>query len=366
MSASEYDETDRGETDCDDTTNFESAQDLREALRAVEYIADDDLSTVVHLATALERPLLLEGPAGVGKTELAKALAAASGRRLIRLQCYEGLDDNRALYEWDYAKQLLHVQMLRDRITAVAEEITDIDEASRYLAGRDFGLYTESFLSVRPLLESVLSDDPVVLLIDEVDRTEESMEALLLEVLAEKQVTIPEIGTFEARSVPWVILTSNDTRELSAALKRRCLHFHLDFPSPDREREIVTARAPEVSAEVAADVVELARTLRELPLRKSPSISEVIDAARGAMVLQHRGVGLTEHTRSTLLAVLLKYTSDRKIAVDRFDGRRSDAPSASSAAPKAVRDTVAARPANTTTTAFRGRGGRDHGGIGKR
>lgn len=341
---------------------FRSAEELREALRAVDYIADDDLSTVVALATALQRPLLLEGPAGVGKTELAKALAAAGGRRLVRLQCYEGLDDNRALYEWDYAKQLLHVQMLRDRITTVAEGIVDIDEASRFLANRDFGLYTEAFLSVRPLLESILSDDPVVLLIDEVDRTEESMEALLLEVLAEQQITIPEIGTFESRTTPWVILTSNDTRELSAALKRRCLHFHLDFPDPEREREIVTARAPEVEPHVAADVVELARSLRELPLRKSPSISEVIDAARAAMLLQDTGVALTEHTRTTLLAVLLKYTSDRAVAVDGRGGSSSDDPPDA----RSERATVAARPANTTTTAFRGRGGRDHGGVGKR
>ncbi|MCX6491495.1 MAG: MoxR family ATPase [Rhodococcus sp.] len=310
-------------SDDTDTVRFTDAADLRRALAEQDYIADDDLATVVHLATALDRPLLLEGPAGVGKTELAKSLAAASGRKLVRLQCYEGL--------------------------ALTQHVTDIDDASKMLAAKDFGLYSEPFLSVRPLLESILSEEPVVLLVDEVDRTEESMEALLLEVLAEKQVTIPEVGTFTARSDPWVILTSNDTRELSSALKRRCLHFHLDYPSAEREREIVTARAPEVPDRVAADIVALATELRALPLRKSPSISEVIDAARIASVLGH-----TEDTRKYLLAALVKYSSDMKIAM------AGPATETASAAPSlgAV--------VNTTATAFRGHGGRDKGGIGIR
>ncbi|MBY4128469.1 MoxR family ATPase [Rhodococcus fascians] len=336
-------------SDDTDTVRFADAADLQRALGEQDYIADDDLATVVHLATALDRPLLLEGPAGVGKTELAKSLAAASGRKLVRLQCYEGLDDNRALYEWDYAKQLLHVQMLREHIGALTQHVTDIDDASKMLAAKDFGLYSEPFLSVRPLLESVLSEEPVVLLVDEVDRTEESMEALLLEVLAEKQVTIPEVGTFTARSDPWVILTSNDTRELSSALKRRCLHFHLDYPTAEREREIVTARAPEVPADVAADIVTLATELRSMPLRKSPSISEVIDAARIASVLGH-----TDDTRKYLLAALVKYSSDMKIAMA---GPVADTSSAATSLGETV---------NTTATAFRGHGGRDKGGIGIR
>lgn len=331
------------------TVRFTDAADLQRALGEQNYIADDDLATVVHLATALDRPLLLEGPAGVGKTELAKSLAVASGRKLVRLQCYEGLDDNRALYEWDYAKQLLHVQMLREHIGALTQHVDDIDDASAMLAAKDFGLYSEPFLAVRPLLESVLSEEPVVLLVDEVDRTEESMEALLLEVLAEKQVTIPEVGTFTARSDPWVILTSNDTRELSSALKRRCLHFHLDYPTATREREIVTARAPEVPVDIATDIVALAGELRELPLRKSPSISEVIDAARIAAVLGH-----TEDTRKYLLAALVKYSSDMKIAL---------AGPATEPTPDA---TSLGTVANTTATAFRGHGGRDKGGIGIR
>ena len=269
------------------------------ALRGQGYLADEHIAQVVFLATRLAKPVLVEGPAGVGKTELGKALAGALGRRLIRLQCYEGLDEAKALYEWNYRKQLLRLQADRGRAW---EEV-------------EGDIFTEDFLLTRPLLEAIRSPEPVVLLIDEVDRVEVETEALLLEVLAEFQVSIPELGTIAAASRPAVVLTSNNTRELSEALKRRCLFLHLGYPTAEREKEILLERVPGLPAALAEQVAGLVRSLRRLPLRKPPSVSESIDWAQTLLAL---GVERLD-TRAAVgtLHVVLKHQPDiEKAAAD--------------------------------------------------
>ncbi|MEV0180351.1 MoxR family ATPase [Streptomyces sp. NPDC050625] len=293
---------------------FASVEDITERFAAHGYIADRRLATTVFLLTRLDKPVLLEGPAGVGKTELAKALAAATGRRLLRLQCYEGQDESRALYEWDYGKQLLYTQMLRDKIGDLTADAPDLASAVRRIEEQDSVFFSDRFLAPRPLLEAVRGEEPAVLLIDEVDRADEALEAVLLECLAEYQVSVPEIGTYTAKVPPYVILTSNNTRDLSAALKRRCLHLFLDYPDAERELEILRAKDTGLSEATARHLVEVVRGLRELQLRKNPSISETVDWARTLAVL---GVEeLDPEVLADTANVVLKYERDLGRALD--------------------------------------------------
>ncbi|MEV8596857.1 MoxR family ATPase [Streptomyces sp. NPDC052012] len=291
-----------------DAPVFASVDDVAERLAAHGYIAGRRLATTVFLLTRLDKPVLLEGPAGVGKTELAKTLAAVTGRRLLRLQCYEGQDESRALYEWDYGKQLLYTQMLRDKIGDLTADAPDLASAVHRIEEQDSVFFSDRFLAPRPLLDAVRGEQPAVLLIDEVDRADEALEAVLLECLAEYQVSVPEVGTYTAKVPPFVVLTSNNTRDLSAALKRRCLHLFLDYPDAERELEIVRSKRTGLPEAAARHLVDVVRGLRELPLRKSPSISETIDWARTLAVL---GV---EELDPAILAetagVVLKYERD--------------------------------------------------------
>jgi MoxR-like ATPase len=294
---------------------FDSVADVRARLAEVGYLADDGIAGVVHLADRLAKPVLVEGPAGTGKTELAKSVAAVTDSRLIRLQCYEGLDESKALYEWNYKKQLLRIQAHRV-VEGEGDERHGLDGPGAAPAeGARPGwreieddIFSEDFLLTRPLLEAIRATEPVVLLVDEVDRVELETEALLLEVLSEYQVSIPELGTVRAEQIPLVFLTSNNTRELSEALKRRCLYLHLDYPSLEREREIVLARVPGISEELADQVARIVRSLRSLELKKYPSVSETLDWARTLVLLGVESVD-AEQAKATL-HVLLKYRTD--------------------------------------------------------
>ena len=276
------------------TPRFASVDDVMAQLRSADYISDTRVATAVYLADRLGKPLLIEGPAGVGKTELAKAVAACTGLDLVRLQCYEGLDEARALYEWNYRKQLLRIQADEAR----EHHWEEIEES----------IFDEPFLLERPLLHAIRAENPVVLLVDEIDRTEFEFEAFLLELLSDFQVTIPEMGTMHARHIPVVVLTSNATRELSEALKRRCLYLYLDYPEAEREREIILTRVPELPEKLADQIVRVIRAIRQLELKKLPSISESIDWARTILEL---GVEtLDEDTTQDTLNVVLKYRQD--------------------------------------------------------
>jgi MoxR-like ATPase len=314
-----------------DTHRFESVPAVRESLAKVDYLADDGIAGVVYLADRLGKPILVEGPAGTGKTQLAKSVAEITGARLIRLQCYEGLDESKALYEWNYKKQLLRIQAERND----GATWSDIED----------DIFSEDFLLTRPLLEAIRADEPVVLLVDEVDRVEVETEALLLEILSDYQVSIPELGTVAASQIPLVFLTSNNTRELSEALKRRCLFLHVDYPDLDREREIVLAKVPGITDNLADQVARIVRSIRQLELKKPPSVSETIDWARTLLLL---GVEQVDAATATGTAnILLKYQSDIAKAAKELEQDTSlagDGAGAAGGAAGAAKAGAAAKP----------------------
>ena len=283
---------------------FTSITDAREKLASTGYLVDEALATVVYLGDALGKPIMLEGPAGTGKTELAKAVAVATGATLVRLQCYEGLDEARALYEWNYRKQLLRIQAAQ----------TDQDSDEWHALHDD--IFSEEFLLARPLLTAIRQEGPTVLLVDETDKADVEVEGLLLEVLSEFQVTVPELGTITATHKPFVVLTSNATRELSEALKRRCLYAHVDYPEATRERAIVMSRVPEITETLATERVRSVRAMRTLYLRKAPSVAETIDWAQAMQILNV--TELTEEVIGQTLGVVLKHQSDRHRVVEQF------------------------------------------------
>ena len=283
------------------TYRFDDVPGVRQLLDGVKYLADDGIAGVIYLADRLGKPVLIEGPAGTGKTQLAKSVAEMTGARLIRLQCYEGLDEAKALYEWNYKKQLLRIQAEGD---------------DRHWSEIEDDLFSEEFLLARPLLEAIRAVDPVVLLIDEVDRVEVETEALLLEILSDYQVSVPELGTVEATQIPLVFLTSNGTRELSEALKRRCLYLYIDYPDLERERAIVTAKVPDIDENLADQVTRIVRSVRQLDLKKHPSVSETIDWARTLVLLGIERIDA--EVAANTANVLLKYRTDIDKAVKEF------------------------------------------------
>lgn len=296
---------------------FESIDQTIDQLAAQQYLCDRPLATVAFVAHELSKPILIEGSAGVGKTELAKAVARALDRPLIRLQCYGGLDESRALYEWEYGKQLLYTEILRDKISHFLADTADLPEAIERLHRHEELFFAEHFIVPRPLLQAMRSPEPVVLLIDEIDRAEEHFEAFLLEVLGEFQVTVPELGTIKAKTPPYVVITSNNTRDLSDALKRRCLHLFMDYPDPARELAILRLKVPEIGEPMATQVVDVIRRLRRLDLRKAPSISETLDWAQALVLLNAESIdrGLIEQT----LPLLIKYQRDTHQVSERMN-----------------------------------------------
>jgi len=295
---------------------FASIEDVIERFGKQKYICSRRIATVVYLASHLEKPILVEGPAGVGKTELAKVLAQALGHDLIRLQCYEGLDEAKALYEWEYAKQLLYTQILKDKISEVLGSAKTLQQAVDRIAKEDDVFFSDRFILPRPLLRAISAASPVVLLIDEIDKADSEFEAFLLEVLSDFQVSVPELGTLRAKHIPLVVLTSNNAREMSDALKRRCLHLYIDFPTAAQELEIVRLKVPNIATDLAQEVVTIVQRIRQVDLKKAPSISETLDWAKALTLLN--ADRLDEQMVNDTLHTILKYEGDIRKAQEEL------------------------------------------------
>jgi MoxR-like ATPase len=295
---------------------FSSIEDVVDRFAKNSYIASRRIATVIYLAAAMGKPVLVEGPAGVGKTDLAKVLATSLGRNLIRLQCYEGLDEGKALYEWEYAKQLLYTQILKDKISEVLVGTQGLAQAVDKIASEDEVFFSERFVLPRPLMKAITSDEPTVLLIDEIDKADAEFEAFLLELLSDFQVTIPEIGTVKAKQIPLVILTSNNAREMSDALKRRCLHLYIDFPPKDQELAIIRLKIPDAADKLAEEVVSVVQSLRKIDLKKTPGISETLDWVKALTLLNVQSLdnALVDETLDTIV----KYEGDVRKAQEEL------------------------------------------------
>ena len=295
---------------------FKDVDHVAVSLEAADYICSKTIATVVFLAQATQKPVLVEGPAGVGKTELSKAVSRSLDRELIRLQCYEGLDETKALYEWEYAKQLLYTQMVKEKIDDVVSGAQNLPEAVDRIAAQENAFFSERFIQPRPLLQAISSAQPVVLLVDEVDKSDPEFEAFLLEVLSDFQVSIPELGTRTARNIPFVFLTSNDSRDMSDALKRRCIHLYIDYPDRDLEMRIVRLKIPRIKDRLAGQLIDAIHKIRNLDLKKKPCVSETLDWAQSLIALQIED--LSADVVTDTLNIILKYQADADVVREKL------------------------------------------------